>query len=295
MKRILIAVVCLCALTHVACDQNGGGTASPESPHGVNGKGGGELLDFSATIYVTDAGTMHNDGMAYLLSTFPFESTFSSNTKKADAMLADICGYFQRVDGWDSTEFHTTYLRDSIAAMFNSNYLADPLAWWDRVRNSNPLPKVASAADLAFVDSVRQIFGSNYSNMTKAQICDRIASRVDALILQYNAATWQVPAGGELAGGLLYLMKGSTSYWKSRDTMIAVGNPNPDGIQYGIAADCLGYITGWLSAAWDDFNSSTGIRPEGQRRRIGQGVIWGLSASAAVFFVHAQQLGIDYH
>jgi hypothetical protein len=131
--------------------------------------------------------------------------------------------------------------------------------------------------------------------MTKAQICDAVTPKIDALISQYNQATWQGPSGGEMAGGLLYLMKGSVSYWKSRDTMTTTSNPNPDGIQGLFTSDCVGYLTGWVSALWDDAHSAGGVKPAGQWRRIGQGVIWGVGGSAAGWLVSAHQLGIDYH
>jgi hypothetical protein len=255
-------------------------------------KDGASVYDFTAS--VADAGIRHNEGLAHLLSTFGFYQSYADTVQKAGAMLANLCGYFQSSQGWDSSALYTPSLRDSIAAMLNNNYAAAPLSWWDRTRNWGFVIQNVSSADLAFVDSARVIFSSPYAGMTKAQICEAIIQRTNVLITMYNSASWQEPAGGEMSGGLLNLLKGSASFWKDKDTLTMPDNPNPDGVQYLIAADCIGYIAGWASALWDDMHSPGGVRVSGQGRRIGQGLIWGASGSACAWLLVAHQFGIDY-
>jgi|GEM_PF-5643060 len=232
-------------------------------------------------INVADAGTLHNDGLEHMLATFPYTDPYTDYTTKATALLSNICGYFKSTRGWDSAELHTTYLRDSIAAMMTGGYYTAPDFWWNRVRSDNFLTSHVSQTELYFMDNARTILTADYSGMTGPQACDAITASINALISEYNSTTWSGPTGGEMAGGLLYLTKGSAAYWKLRG--LSTTDPHAGGEIHAqiIQADCLGYIAGWASALWDDANSAGGIRVEGQKRRIGQGVIWGLTASGA--------------
>jgi hypothetical protein len=231
-------------------------------------------------INVADVGTLHNDGLEHMLATFPSTGPYADSTTKATALLGNICGYFKSTRGWDSAEMHTTYLRDSIAAMMIGRYYTTPDSWWNRVRSDNFLTSHVSQTELYFMDNAHAIFTADYSGMTGPQACDAITAGINALISEYNSTTWSGPTGGEMAGGLLYLTKGSAAYWKLKG-MASTTDPHAGGEIHAqiVEADCLGYITGWASALFDDANSSRGVRVEGQWRRMGQGVIWGLGTS----------------
>lgn len=85
---------------------------------------------------------------------------------------------------------------------------------------------------------------------------------------------------GELLSNLVNMYISSGEFWLKIRTDNDV---NPSRLLVG---DCLGYIGGWGSAAWDDWWNDN-LNPSGQGRRIGQGLIWGAIGSAAPILIKA--------
>lgn len=98
---------------------------------------------------------------------------------------------------------------------------------------------------------------------------------------------------GELFFGLISICLDSNDYWYYERTNTKksleedLKNPTasePFSSIILVQIDCIGYIWGWVGAVYQDANSPGGVKPSGQWRRIGSGLIGAMSASSLGLF-----------
>ncbi len=151
------------------------------------------------------------------------------------------------------------------------------------------------------VNDIKQVFDEVHGQQASNQIYLVLKSKLEALRLKYSNINYQENEG-ELFNGIIDIALASNNYWHnlSDPSLISPANKSTEGLSKKsisalhinsetigqsssalIQLDCLGYLSGWGSALWDDYNSKGGVKPSGQWRRIGQGAIWGMSASSA--------------
>ncbi|MBS1538206.1 MAG: hypothetical protein JST20_10715 [Bacteroidetes bacterium] len=228
-------------------------------------------------------GIWHNQGVAQLKTTGTLTVTYSSNLDRANAILSCLSGYFYSTQSWDSSEMHNAHAIDSMKHYFDDSLYSNSLSLWLRGRNNPVITQYVSAVELALIDSAFAIFSQDFSSMSRVQVCATIQNQANSLINQYNSKNWDSSeCSGELAAGVLQIMKYSAIYWAQNQNWDTTNVDIPDNGSTAyviLQLDCAGYITGWAAALWDDMHSSGGVQLSGQERRIGQGVIWGASAS----------------
>lgn len=231
------------------------------------------------------AGNIHNDALDHLKANFDIDGyTHNDAGDIVTDMFSSLGSYFQSTEGWSSSSLNTSNLRGVAVDMLEDDWMADQAGIWGAWRNHSVMSNLSSA-ELTFVDQIRGVLFQDFDGLSRVQICDLVIDEADDLIDDFNNTSW--PEGeGTLACGLLHVMRSSAEYWKDNNpTTFWTGTTGTGGgVPPAFRADCIGYLTGWASALWDDMNSPGGVTSQGQWRRIGQGLIWGSSASALATF-----------
>ncbi|MBV7530628.1 hypothetical protein [Chitinophaga sp. sic0106] len=162
---------------------------------------------------------------------------------------------------------------------------------WTKSYSDNKLKSLATSREYAMVADIEATFNDLYKqNLTYDQFYTSFKSKVEDLKKKYAGIKY-AENEGELFNGILSIGANSNEYWYEAfreadlilgggDIILQPGNGEVISPCAFVQADCIGYLSGWASALWDDYNSPGGVKPSGQTRRIGQGVIWGLSASS---------------
>ncbi len=228
--------------------------------------------------YAETAGILHNAGLEFLRLNFDFTQSLSTSAM-ADTVLYKLCNYYQTAYGWSFSTGYQTFVRDSMKLLCVNDLLgttAKNLAYLNRIRNSSVMTTYVSSNERQFLDSLHVFFSTNVSGLSKAQVCALAYNKSVNLLSQFNAITWS-SGQGTLACGALNVLKSTSTYWAGHDRIRFIGFSGSNGIGGGdepfviLQADCLGYIWGWGNALIDDANSSGGVTPDGQNRRMQQG------------------------
>lgn len=234
---------------------------------------GGSPLDFAAS-----AGDLHNLACDHLKSSFNI-GLYSTNSAIFTAMFSNLASYYSTQTGLDAASINPSWSKDSAITFLSKNWYPNARSVWQNYRSRSIMSQVSSS-ELVFVDSVYAIFNSNNNGLTRSQICDNIISKANTLLGNFNSSTW-TSGNGTLALGLIHVAKSSAYYWKNNSpyTFWGTGTDPGGDVQGFIIGDCVGYLAGWTSQLWSDYNSSGGITPAGQNQRIGQGLIWDAAGS----------------
>lgn len=229
---------------------------------------------------IESAGDLHNAAMDSILQVDL--SSFQTHTSKAQKMIDISNYYFLSNKGVDLSPYDTTYIRDIVGAILDGQYFAPDTHWGD-LMSDGWLSNYVDSTEMTFVDAVRGVFLTDFTGESLEDICDKIDSDLDAIETAYQNTTWQ-QGTGHLAGGLIFLTKGSTKYVRNNYSTYAGTAPGWDSPppQAWIQLDAFGYIVGWGNAVYNDWSNGT-LDPSGQYNRINQGVSAAVLTSSGGF------------
>lgn len=182
---------------------------------------------------------------------------------------------------------------------------------WDTSTQDPRLNGLTTFRESTMVSEIQEIFNDVYSqNLSNDQVHDLLKTKLLSLRQKYANLLYNENEG-ELFNGIIDIALNSNDYWhnvfaqpavvsrkgktaakRANNLVLAPINKELTSPAF-IQADCIGYISGWVSALWSDYNSAGGVRASGQRHRIGQGLIWGLSASSFGLLRMAVLLELD--
>ncbi|HVZ38983.1 MAG TPA: hypothetical protein VHI13_06880 [Candidatus Kapabacteria bacterium] len=270
MRPITAVIACsaLCVSSFISCDRT---TEGPVGPRPVIGAGSVQLSRPIVTdsTYVKDAGTLHNQGLAYLRAHYDFQKNYSGNSEQAKYLLSAISSYFQSARGWDSAYCNTVRMQDSLASTLAATYPPGNGGMWNAMKLQAP-SAILSNDEIALIDNAMAVFSLPADGMSSTEIANRIIARADSSITILSSSAWSHGLT-EAAGGFLYVMRGSAAYWQSHPVSTAE-NPNPSGFAQIVQADAAGYLIGWLMAVADEYDATGHIDPNNQGRRINRGL-----------------------
>lgn len=110
------------------------------------------------------------------------------------------------------------------------------------------------------------LFQSQNTSAMKSSLIGILATIDDPRLSEVNK---------EVLKGLVRLSIASVDFWTTGTA--PTDGKYPQGFIFG---DCVGFLAGWASSAWDEYNSTGTLNPNNATHRLGSGAIWGCAGSA---------------
>jgi hypothetical protein len=217
-------------------------------------------------------GTLHNQLLARATTTLDVNARYNNNREIAKALNDNTSEGVYFLLGWETHNLGIS-TEDIIKNALDANYHFNPSAGWDNIIEE--LGSLITTREKQLLARARAVFDTDFTNMNRAQTAQYIHDQAIVLLNDYNNTTWNQNEG-ELAGGLLNVMKATSDFWKDQDP---ASHPSYT-IELILHVDCVGYLAGWATALWNDYWGG-GIHPDGQWRRMGCGAIAAAAMSTA--------------
>ncbi|HVI44486.1 MAG TPA: hypothetical protein VM802_06440 [Chitinophaga sp.] len=171
---------------------------------------------------------------------------------------------------------------------------------WASSLSQPTVTNLVSTREKSMISEITNVFNTSFSTNPSIQNNYLAVKSKLAAIRNKYAGTIFLPNEGELFSGLLSIAESSNEYWSNEGAtyvnaivqydITAYGNGGPFAIIQDpirsqtsfITADCIGYLAGWASALYSEYNSNGTISIKNENHRIGQGLIWAIAGSAGV-------------
>jgi len=220
----------------------------------------------------TQVGDYHNLVLARATTTLDVNAYYTNNTQIAKALNDNSSEGLILLAGWGSQNLNISS-ENVLKDLIDANYHFNPSNGWDVLINQYDF--LITAREKQLLARAKDVFNIDFSSMTITQTGQYIHEQALILLNDYNNISWNQNEG-ELAGGLLNIMKASSNFWKDQARS---STPNHT-TKMLIHVDCIGYLAGWGNAVWNDYWNGN-LNSGGQGKRIASGLIVGAAMSTA--------------
>lgn len=227
---------------------------------------------------IDSIGIYHNIGCDSALGTNV--SGASSIADTVVLMVTRAWAGLHNAVGMDTAGYIDQEMKDTVTAIAPLLYPAVSSSFLlvkNRVAQYSGWATGVSSGDKAILDSVYTFFSTYSTNgKTRAQVYNEIVVKANSLIAFYNTQSWSGAGSGELAGGLVYIMKHSAQQWDSYSSGLPTGDfgGTPEFSPIIVQADCFGYLTGWANSVRVEIRDHGSLNVNNQYKRISDG-LWG--------------------
>lgn len=218
---------------------------------------------------ISSVGTMHNNALNIMGADTTF--SISDTAESVRLFTTSISNVVSQNSNFDSASIYD-YGIDFANYLAGKNIDTILKAYYD-----TKFPTISNQLSAQEIDLVTRamnfMYGYDFSSLTMAQACDLIIDKADSLLVEFNAIDWDTASSssymkGELAGGLLNVMKSSAQFWKEN----APANTGTSDCMVVVLADAGGYVGGWIGAVVTELWNNGHLNINNQYNRIGVGV-----------------------
>lgn len=235
--------------------------------------------EFSTNMF-EDFGTQHNLFLQYATE------NYNNDEYTCEGFINFSYDYFINsnvigINVNEEIESSEPFLISSFCSMESSGLFNNPVKVFEQkwLNNQFIIDSAVSVREKEYLEDLITILEDDYSGNSYEETISIIQTSIENLITEFHAENWDSEKNeGVVAGGLLYLARGSCQFWNANP----IGGGSADVVVLQI--DCLGYLWAWVDAVHDDFHSPGGCTPDGQWRRIQKGFIGGAAASSVAWW-----------